>query len=63
MILEFAKPGHLLFGSDYPHAPEQLSKGFIKFVDEFSMDEEKKRGIYYKAALELFPRLNDSYRT
>lgn len=63
MILEFAKPGHLLFGSDYPHAPEQLSKGFTKFVDEFSMDEEKKREIYYKAALELFPRLNDSYRT
>lgn len=55
MILQFAKPGHLLFGSDYPHAPEQLSKGFTKFVDEFQMDEDKKTDIYYKAALELFP--------
>ena len=63
MILEFAKPGHLLFGSDYPHAPEQLSKGFTKFVDEFPMDEKKKTDIYYKAALELFPRFNNSYRT
>ncbi|EWY99881.1 hypothetical protein FOYG_03810 [Fusarium oxysporum NRRL 32931] len=23
MILSFAKPGHLLFGSDFPHAPEK----------------------------------------
>ncbi|RGP62724.1 amidohydrolase family protein [Fusarium sporotrichioides] len=63
MILEFAKPGHLLFGSDCPHPPEQLSKCFTNFVDEFPMDEEGKREIYDKAALELFPRLNDSYRT
>jgi predicted TIM-barrel fold metal-dependent hydrolase len=63
MILEFAKPGHLLFGSDFPHAPEQLSKGFTRFVDEFAMDEEKKREVYSKAALELFPRLRGSLYT
>ncbi|KAF5676587.1 amidohydrolase family [Fusarium heterosporum] len=57
MILEFAKPGHLLFGSDFPQAPEKLSKGFTKFVDEFSMDDEKREQIYFKSALNLFPRL------
>ncbi|ENH63802.1 2-amino-3-carboxymuconate-6-semialdehyde decarboxylase [Fusarium oxysporum f. sp. cubense race 1] len=57
MILSFAKPGHLLFGSDFPHAPEELSKGFTKFVDTFPLEDQKNRNIYYEAALKLFPRL------
>ncbi|KAM5513787.1 amidohydrolase 2 [Fusarium oxysporum f. sp. phaseoli] len=57
MILSFAKAGHLLFGSDFPHAPEELSKGFTKFVDTFPLEDQKNRNIYYEAALKLFPRL------
>ncbi|KAI1030045.1 hypothetical protein LB504_010346 [Fusarium proliferatum] len=57
LIYNFAKPGHLLFGSDFPHATAGVSKDFTKFVDGFEMDEEKKREIYYGAALKLFPRL------
>ncbi|EWZ45894.1 amidohydrolase family protein [Fusarium oxysporum Fo47] len=57
MILGFAKPGHLLFGSDFPHAPEELSKGFTKFVDTFPLEDKKNRNIYYEAVLKLFPRL------
>ncbi|KAH7246716.1 amidohydrolase family protein [Fusarium tricinctum] len=61
MILKFAEPGHLLFGSDFPHAPELLSKGFTEFVNGFQMDDNKKREIYYKAAFNLFPRLKGSF--
>lgn len=57
LIYNFAEPGHLLFGSDFPHATAGVSKDFTKFVDGFEMDEEKKREIYYGAALKLFPRL------
>lgn len=61
MILKFAEPGHLLFGSDFPHAPEILSKGLTEFVDGFQMDYERKREIYYKAAFSLFPRLEKRF--
>ncbi|KAF4987816.1 hypothetical protein FGRMN_10132 [Fusarium graminum] len=61
MILEFAKPGHLLFGSDFPQAPEKLSKGYTKFVDDFPMDDEKRKQIYSKSALNLFPRLKSNF--
>ncbi|KAG5774133.1 hypothetical protein H9Q72_000422 [Fusarium xylarioides] len=61
MILNFAEPGHLLFGSDFPHAPEELSKGFTKFVDDYSLEDEKKKDIYYESALKLFPRLKESF--
>ncbi|RFN50617.1 amidohydrolase family protein [Fusarium flagelliforme] len=54
-ILEFAKPGHLLFGSDYPDAPEQLSKGFTKFVDDFQMDNEKRRRFITRLPWNCFP--------
>ncbi|KAF5227246.1 hypothetical protein FANTH_14817 [Fusarium anthophilum] len=61
MILGFAKPGHLLFGSDFPHAPQELSKGFTKFVDDFSLEDGKKRDVYYGSALKLFPRLEGGF--
>ncbi|KAM0351667.1 hypothetical protein ACHAPU_002677 [Fusarium lateritium] len=61
MILKFAKPGHLLFGSDFPQAPEKLSRGYTEFVDEFPMDHETKEQTYYKSALKLFPRLKSSF--
>lgn len=57
MILGFAKPGHLLFGSDYPHATAPFSKAFAKFIDEYPISDEARKDIYYGAAQDLFPRL------
>ncbi|KAF4958808.1 hypothetical protein FGADI_2152 [Fusarium gaditjirri] len=62
LIHDFAKPGHLLFGSDFPHATAGVSKESTKFVDEFEMDEEEKREIYHGAALRLFPRLVGKFK-
>lgn len=61
LILGFAEKGHVLFGSDYPHAPVPLSKGFTKFIDEYTMDEDMRKEVYYGAAEKLFPRLKGLY--
>ncbi|KAI0427792.1 amidohydrolase family protein [Xylaria sp. FL1042] len=61
LILGFAKPGHLLFGSDFPHATVPLSQSMTKFVDEYEMDDEIRKEIYNGAAQKLFPRLKDAY--
>jgi 6-methylsalicylate decarboxylase len=61
LILRFAKKGHVLFGSDYPHATVPFSKGFTKFIDEYEMDDEMRKEVYHGAAEKLFPRLNGTY--
>jgi predicted TIM-barrel fold metal-dependent hydrolase len=61
LIKGFAKKGHLLFGSDYPHACARQSKAHANFVDGYTMDEEDRKYIYYEAALSLFPRLRSAY--
>jgi predicted TIM-barrel fold metal-dependent hydrolase len=57
LILGFAKRGHVLFGSDYPHATASLSQSYTEFLDGFEMDDETRRDIYHGAAQSLFPRL------
>jgi predicted TIM-barrel fold metal-dependent hydrolase len=61
LILGFAKKGHVLFGSDYPHATDAVSRRFTKFTDEYEMSEETRREVYYGAAEKLFPRLKGIY--
>lgn len=61
LILGFAEPGHVLFGSDYPHAPPAFSNPMTKFIDEYEMDDELRREIYHGAAEKLFPRLKGNY--
>lgn len=56
-LFSFAKPGHVLFGSDFPYAPEQGIEWFTKNLEEFEMDEETRKSVEYGAAWELFPRL------
>ncbi|KAI1124358.1 amidohydrolase family protein [Nemania abortiva] len=61
LILGFAEPGHLLFGSDFPFATVPFSQAFTKFIDEYAMTDEKRKDIYNGAAQKLFPRLSSSY--
>ena len=55
-LVEFAKPGHILFGSDFPNAPTEAIIRFTRFVEEQMPDgvavEDLKEN-----ALRLFPRL------
>jgi predicted TIM-barrel fold metal-dependent hydrolase len=61
LILGFARKGHLLFGSDYPHATVPFSNQFTKFLDEYEMDADMRKEIYHGAAEKLFPRLKGMY--
>jgi predicted TIM-barrel fold metal-dependent hydrolase len=61
LILGFAEKGHVLFGSDYPHATVPFSKTFTKFLDEYPLDENTRKEVYYGAAEKLFPRLKGFY--
>jgi len=61
LILGFARKGHVLFGSDYPHATNPVSRRFTSFIDEYEMDDEMRKEIYHGAAEKLFPRLEGTY--
>ncbi|KAF8144780.1 amidohydrolase family protein [Mycena galopus ATCC 62051] len=56
-LLKFAKPGHILFGSDVPNAPESFVEKTTKFLEDFEMDQAMRDEIYFGAARKLFPRL------
>jgi predicted TIM-barrel fold metal-dependent hydrolase len=61
LILGFAEEGHLLFGSDFPHATAPQSQSHANFIDGSKIDDEKRKEIYNGAAQKLFPRLKDAY--
>lgn len=61
LILGFAREGHLLFGSDFPHAPAGFSQMFTRFTDGYKISDEKRKEIYYGTAERLFPRLKGTY--
>lgn len=56
-LFEFAAPGHVLFGSDFPNAPQDAIQRFTDFLEAYGLPEEIKRQVDSGAALELFPRL------
>ncbi|KAL8730108.1 MAG: hypothetical protein Q9166_004307 [cf. Caloplaca sp. 2 TL-2023] len=59
LLLRFAKPGHVLFGSDLPYAPRPTIDFFTGNLDEFGkgVSEEERVAVDCGNALELFPRL------
>lgn len=59
LLRKFAKPGHILYGSDFPFAREKTSGPQAKFLDGLAaqMAEEEDFSMRRGAALELFPRL------
>lgn len=56
-LFEFAAPGHVLFGSDFPNAPQGAIQRFTDFLETYELPEETKRQVDSGAALGLFPRL------
>ncbi|TVY39376.1 6-methylsalicylic acid decarboxylase [Lachnellula occidentalis] len=61
LVLGFAEKGHVLFGSDYPHATVGFSKKFTDFIDAYEMSDEMRKEVYHGAAEKLFPRLSGTY--
>lgn len=57
LLLEFAKPGHVLFGSDTPYADDDTIIAFTKAFDGMKLSDEEMKAINRDNALKLFPRL------
>ena len=57
-LLAFARPGHVLFGSDWPYCPDATVGRFTAGLDDFAaLDAAGHRAIDRGAAETLFPRL------
>lgn len=57
-LQELVDPSHILFGSDYPFAPEAIGKLSIEGLRGYNgFDEKILRAVKRENALKLFPRL------
>ncbi len=56
-LFELVTPDKVLFGSDYPFAPEATMTGSVKALQEMGLEPEVLRGIERSHALRLFPHL------
>lgn len=59
LLIKFAKPGHVLFGSDFPYAPNEAIDIITSGLDETleKKDDATKESVAWKTAFDLFPRL------
>ena len=58
-LLELVTPDHVLFGSDYPFAPEPTMVGTIKGLIELGLEPDVLQGIERDNALALFPQFGE----
>ncbi|KAL8747980.1 MAG: hypothetical protein Q9190_000192 [Brigantiaea leucoxantha] len=56
-LFEIAKPGHVLFGTDFPNAPTPAIMRFTKNLETFDASPETLTAVFSNSALALFPRL------
>ena len=57
LLLEFTAPDHILYGSDFPYAPQKSITTFLSEFDEANLDTDLAYAINTGNALKLFPRL------
>ncbi|MEV8066850.1 amidohydrolase family protein [Streptomyces sp. NPDC085995] len=55
-LLAFARPGHLLFGSDWPVAPAEVGASQREFLEAYPCDDAVMKAVNRGNAAELFPR-------
>lgn len=56
MLRQFAKPDHILYGSDYPYAPSGMISDLVREFDTIPLDSDAAHAINRGNALKLFPR-------
>lgn len=56
-LFELVTPDHVLFGSDYPFAPEATMTGSVKALQEMGLEADVLRGIERENALGILPTL------
>lgn len=60
LLLQFTKPDHIMYGSDYPYGPPRGIRSFIEELDNGNLDQELDHAINWGNALKLFPRFASS---
>ncbi|PQE24175.1 amidohydrolase family protein [Rutstroemia sp. NJR-2017a BVV2] len=56
LLLDFAKPGHVLYGTDYPFGRENMVKTQVEQIDNALKNRADAKLILQDAALQLWPR-------
>ena len=56
-LFELVAPEHVLFGSDYPFAPEATMTATVKGLIDMGLEDDVLRGIERDNALRLFPHM------
>ncbi|KAK6544883.1 hypothetical protein TWF694_001562 [Orbilia ellipsospora] len=59
LLLKFAQPGRILFGSDYPYAPMKGIEYFNSSMDRYSFSDQDRRAVNRENAEALFPRFKN----
>jgi 6-methylsalicylate decarboxylase len=63
VLQELVEPSQILFGTDYPFAPEVISTETVKGLHAYNgFTEDELRKIEFENALGLFPRLAELYK-
>ena len=57
-LFAFAKPGHILFGTDFPNAPKDAVQYFTESLEQYPMPESTREQLEKGNALKLFPQLS-----
>jgi predicted TIM-barrel fold metal-dependent hydrolase len=58
-LMAFARPGHVLFGTDWPYAPPRVIDHFRAEFEEFPLAPGEREAVARSSARELFPRLRE----
>lgn len=57
LLKKFAKPDHILFGSDFPYTPSSTIKFMTQSQKDARLDEADKLHVAFPIAGKIFPRL------
>lgn len=63
LLLDFAEPGHVLYGTDYPFGRENLVAIQSKQIDDALKERKDEKLVYRDAALQLWPKFGASPRS
>jgi aminocarboxymuconate-semialdehyde decarboxylase len=59
-LQSFARPGHILYGSDFPYAPASVGAAFTAKLDTFDLPRNVRAAINNGGAQRIFARLREA---
>jgi predicted TIM-barrel fold metal-dependent hydrolase len=59
-LQNFARPGHILYGSDFPYAPASVGASFTAKLDTFDFPRDVRAAINYGSARQIFGRFREA---